>query len=357
MNDPRPTPSVRDALKAEPQPPVGVVLIQLGTPDSTSVSDVRSYLREFLSDPRVMDMPSVVRFLLLNLVILPFRPQRSAKQYREIWTEPTSPLLRHTVDLAEAVQEHLGSEYLVTVGMRYKNPPLAAALDQLAAAGCTRVVAVPLFPQYASASYGSAAAKVLELAARRWNVPAVSTVPPFFGEPGFLEATAAVARPLLDDFAPEHILFSYHGVPESHLRRNESAGARGIEASRSITEDGHDRFCYRAQCYATTSGLVDVLGLPPDSYSTTFQSRMAGQKWIRPYTDHAIQDLRDSGVRRLAVLTPSFVADCLETLEEIGVRLRRQWREFGGEELLLIPCLNAAPAWSNAVADLVRTAT
>ncbi len=258
MNDPRPTPSVRDALKAEPQPPVGVVLIQLGTPDSTSVSDVRSYLREFLSDPRVMDMPSVVRFLLLNLVILPFRPQRSAKQYREIWTEPTSPLLRHTVDLAEAVQEHLGSEYLVTVGMRYKNPPLAAALDQLAAAGCTRVVAVPLFPQYASASYGSAAAKVLELAARRWNVPAVSTVPPFFGEPGFLEATAAVARPLLDDFAPEHILFSYHGVPESHLRRNESAGARGIEASRSITEDGHDRFCYRAQCYATRALLVQL---------------------------------------------------------------------------------------------------
>lgn len=336
------------------QPPVGVVLIQLGTPDSTAVGDVRRYLREFLSDPRVMDLPAPARKLILNLVILPFRPRRSAEQYGKIWTEDGSPLLIHTNDLAAAVQERLGPSFHVTVGMRYQNPPLSDALDELATLGCTRVIAVPLFPQYASAAYGSAAAHALELAARRWNVPAISTVAPFFDNQGFLDSAGSIARPLIDDFAPDHVLFSYHGVPESQIHKGASSGSCPIDEECCSNLTAANQFCYRAQCYATTAGLARSLGLPHDGYTTTFQSRMKGKKWIEPFTDILVNDLYDQGVRRLAVLTPSFVADCLETTEEIGIRLREQWEGIGGEDLLLVPCVNSAPEWASALTQMIR---
>lgn len=339
----------------QPEGRIGVVLIQLGTPDSTEVGDVRRYLREFLSDPRVMDMPAPIRSLLLNLVILPFRPRKSAEQYEKIWTDQGSPLLIHTRDLANEVQNRLGPGFLVTIGMRYQNPPLEQALAELADAGCSRVIAVPLFPQYASAAFGSAAAKALELAAQSWNVPAVSTVPPFYNEPGFVSAYAEIARPLLDQFAPDHVLFSYHGLPESQVHKSDRSGTCAISEACCSTITEANQFCYPAQCHATSRGLAAALGIPPDGYSTTFQSRMAGKKWIEPYTDQVVIDLHDRGIRRIAVFTPSFVADCLETSEEIGIRLRLQWEELGGEDLLLIPCLNASTGWSRAVAEMVRS--
>lgn len=337
------------------RPPIGVLLLQLGTPDSTAVRDVRRYLREFLGDPRVLDMPAPVRSLLLNAVILPFRPRRSAEQYEKIWTEEGSPLLIHTNRLAAAVQERLGDNYRVAVAMRYQRPSIESALDDLADAGCERIVIAPMFPQYSSAAYGSAVARVLEILEGEWNVPATSTIPPFYDHPGFVESVTEITHPLLDDFDPDHVLFSYHGLPESHIRKSDMTGDWCLQRPECCSEmRAENRFCYRAQSFATTRALAADLALKETTYSTAFQSRLAGQKWIEPYTDGVLEELYEQGVRRLAVLTPSFVADCLETLEEIGMRLRRQWAAIGGEDLLLVPCVNASPVWADAMTEMIR---
>ena len=335
-------------------PPTGVLLVQLGTPLSTDVSDVRRYLREFLSDPRVLDMPAPARALLLNAVILPFRPRRSAHAYRQIWTEDGSPLTIHTEALARAVADRLGPDHRVAVGMRYQEPSLASAVEQLVSQGCRRLVVVPLFPQYSSAAFGSAVEAALDLIGSRWNVPEVSTLGAFYDHDGFVEAVAAVARPHLDGFGADHVLFSYHGLPEKQIRKSDPTGDWCLESDsccdRIVTANAH---CYRAQSYATTRAVAARLGLDEQACSTTFQSRLAGQKWIEPYTDVELPHLYQRGVRRLAVLTPSFTADCLETLEEIGIRGRAQWEGLGGEEFLLVPCVNAAPEWADAVTAMV----
>lgn len=332
----------------------GVLLVQLGTPQSTSTRDVRRYLREFLSDPRVLDIPSIGRWLLLNAVILPFRPRRSAEAYEKIWTADGSPLTIHTQALADGVQQALGDGYHVAVGMRYQKPPLTDAIDTLVAAECSRLVVVPLFPQYASASSGSALEATLRAVAGRWNVPNVTSVGDFYDDPRFLDAVAAVAAPELERFGADHVLFSYHGLPESQIRRSDPTGDWCLAAEGCCdTMTSANRFCYRAQAFATTRGLVERLGLDPQRVSTAFQSRLAGQKWIEPYTDREFTRLHSLGHRRLAVLTPSFTADCLETIEEIGIRGRDQWGALGGE-LLLVPCVNAHPTWVAGVADLVR---
>lgn len=335
--------------------PTGVLLVQLGTPDSAATSDVRSYLREFLSDPRVLDLPRPVRALLLNGVILPFRPRRSAEQYERIWTEEGSPLTTHTATLARRVQAALGDRYRVTYGMRYRNPPLEEAVDGLVAAGCDRIVVFPLFPQYASASTGSALEEALRVIGERWNVPDIVTIGDFYAESGFISTVAEIARPHLDAFEPDHVIFSYHGLPERQVKKSDPSGEWCLERSDCCDRIVEvNRYCYRAQCFATSRALARELDLEPGSHSTTFQSRLAGQKWIEPYTDVAIQQLYESGVRRPAVLTPSFTADCLETLEEIGIRLRAQWAGLGGDDFLAVPCVNAEPAWVAAVTDMIH---
>ena len=345
------------APMASPPSPTGVLLLQVGTPASPKVSDVRRYLREFLSDPRMLDMPALARALLLNAVILPFRPRKSAEAYREIWTEDGSPLTLHTQALSVGVQEMLGDGYRVTFGMRYGSPAIEAAVDELVDSNCDRIVVLPLFPQYASASGGSAVAKTFDVLGERWNVPDVTTIGVCYDDPGFLEATADIAGPLLEEFHPDHVLFSYHGLPEKHVRKSDPSGEWCLAAPSCCDRMTNvNRYCYRAQCFATTRGLASELELSDGSFSTTFQSRLAGQKWIEPYTDKELPRLYERGVRRLAVLTPSFIADCLETIEEIGIRGRRQWREAGGEDLLLVPCVNSNPVWVSAVADLVRQA-
>jgi ferrochelatase len=336
------------------KPPIGVLLLQLGTPASTSVSDVRKYLREFLSDPRVLDMPAPARALLLNAVILPFRPRKSAEAYEKIWTEDGSPLAIHTANLTARVQELMGDGYVVVFGMRYQHPSIEAAVEDLVAAGCSEIVILPLFPQYASASGGSATQRALEVIGSRQNLLDVRSLGAFYDHPGFLRSAAEVARPLLDGFGPDHVLFSYHGLPEKQVTTADPSGEWCLASESccgSITVT--NRFCYRAQCFATTRGLVAELGLADGSYSTAFQSRLAGQKWIEPYTDKGLAGLYEQGVRRLAVFTPSFTADCLETLEEIGIRLRAQWESTGGEEMLLLPCVNSHETWAEAVAAMV----
>ncbi len=337
--------------------PIGVLLLQLGTPDSTEVGDVRRYLREFLSDPRVLDLPAPARFLLLNAVILPFRPRRSAEAYEKVWTDKGSPLTLNTAALAQRVAAILGEGYRVAYGMRYRNPSIASAVEQLLSEGCRRLMLLPQFPQYASASTGSALEKALQVIGSRVRVPEIRCAGSFYDHPGFLEAVAGIAGPLLDGFGPDHVVFSYHGLPEKQVQRSDPTGEWCLRTPGCCDSMAMaNTFCYRAQCFATSRGLIDVLGLDEGATSTTFQSRLAGQKWIEPYTDHRLPQLYLEGVRRLAVLTPSFTADCLETIEEIGIRGRRQWADLGGEDFLLVPCVNADHRWVEAVASMVREA-
>jgi ferrochelatase len=331
----------------------GVLLVNLGTPAAPTAPAVRAYLREFLSDPRVIDLPGPLRFALVQGIVAPTRAGRSAEAYAKVWSERGSPLLVHSTALADAVRERLAGVPVV-LAMRYGAPSLGSGLDALRDAGCDRLLVAPLYPQYASSSTGSSLERVYALAARRWNTPFVDALPPFFDDARFLDAFAAVGRPVLDALAPEHVLFSYHGLPERHCRKSDPTGAHCF-ASEDCCEVQVDanRSCYRAQCVATTRGLCARLGLDERTSSLAFQSRLGRTPWIRPYTDEVVPALARSGVRRLAVFCPSFVADCLETLEEIGMRARDDFRAAGGEELVLVPSLNAHASWVEGLAALL----
>jgi protoporphyrin/coproporphyrin ferrochelatase len=336
-------------------PPTGVLLVQLGTPAAPEPRAVRRYLREFLGDRRVLDLPALPRWLLLHAVILPRRPRASAAAYRAIWTDEGSPLLLHSRALAAALARELGPDFAVELGMRYGEPALPDALERIRSAGAERVIVLPLFPQYAASSTGSALARVAELAAAGWDVPRLELAPPFFDDPGFQEAWAAVARAPLAAFRPDHVLLSYHGLPERQIRRSDPTGGHCLARADccEVPSPAHRR-CYRAQCLATSRALARALALPDGGWSSSFQSRLGRTPWIKPYTDEEFGVLARRGVKRLAVLCPAFVADCLETLEEIGIRGRAQWRAAGGDELLLVPSLNAHPAWVAALSAFVR---
>jgi ferrochelatase len=336
----------------------GVLLINLGTPDSPRVADVRRYLREFLSDPRVLDMPGPLRFGLLNFAILPFRPRRSAAAYASIWTDEGSPLLVHSQALAAGVARELGDGFQVELGMRYGQPGIQPALERLERADVSRIVVLPLFPQYASSSGGSAVAAVLRWAEGRWNVPSLEILPPFYAEPGFVACLAERLRTSLEDFEADHVLFSFHGLPERQIRKSDPGGQHCFATDACCAEiTSVNRSCYRAQCFATTRAVVRELGLSPESYSVAFQSRLGRTPWIRPFTDEVLPELAARGVRQLAITCPSFVADCLETVEEIGIRARAQWSSLGGKELRLVPCLNTTPLWIQTLAHWLRPTT
>jgi len=329
----------------------GLLLINLGTPDAPTTPAVRRYLHEFLSDPRVIDINPVGRALLLHLVILRFRPAKSAHAYRAIWDpERGSPLLSHGKDLAAGVQARLGNAWRVELAMRYGSPSIASALRQLREVDrVDRIVALPLFPQYAASSTATAVARVMELAPGAWDVPALDVVPAFFDDPGFLAAWEEVARPALAAARADHVLFSFHGLPVRQIHKSDRE-ARCLRAPDCC--DRPHPTCYRNQCYATARALAERLGLT--DYTVCFQSRLGRTPWIEPHTDATIDRLAREGKKRLAVLCPAFVADCLETLEEIGMRARDQFKAAGGEELVLVPSLNATPRWVEAVAAIAE---
>jgi ferrochelatase len=338
-----------------PEQRIGVLLINLGTPDSPQVGDVRRYLREFLSDPRVVDIHPLGRWLLLNLIILPFRPARSAHAYQKIWTERGSPLLFYSQDLTREVQQKLGDRFVVRLAMRYQKPSIESAFEELLAADVERIILLPLFPQYSSAATGSALDKTFEIASGKWNVPVLQTVGPFYEDPGFIRAFAEVSRPVLDELKPDYVLFSYHGLPERQMRKSDPTGKHCLVESTCCDELGPaNRYCYRAQCFATTRALVRELGLEEGRYSVSFQSRLGRSPWIHPYTDQVLPELREKGVSKLAIFSPAFVADCLETLEELAIGIKARWKEMGGEEMMLVPSLNASPAWVDAVVRMIE---
>jgi protoporphyrin/coproporphyrin ferrochelatase len=333
----------------------GLLLVNLGTPDAPETGAVRRYLREFLSDPRVLDISPAARWALLELVILPSRPSRSAEAYRKVWTQAGSPLLLHSRTQAARLQDALGAEWAVELGMRYGNPSLQSALDRLAAAGTESITVLPLYPQYASSSTGSSLERVYQLAGAAWNAPALRVVPPFFAHPGFLDAWAEVARPTLLEARADHVLFSFHGLPERQVRKSDVSGRHCLQSPSCCDVDvPENRWCYRAQCFSTARALTVRLGLSSERTTVSFQSRLGRTPWLKPYTDLLLGELARKGVRRLAVLCPAFVADCLETLEEIGIRAKADFLRAGGEALTLVPSLNAHPAWVRAMVRLVR---
>ena len=333
---------------------LGLLLSNLGTPDDPSPGSVRRYLREFLSDPRVLDIGAVGRWALLNFIILPTRPKKSAEAYAKVWTERGSPLLAYSLELKDAMQAKLGDAWMVELGMRYGKPSLAEALARFSARGVDRIVFAPLYPQYASSSTGSSVEALYQLASARWVTPSIATLPAFYDDAGFVRAFAAVGRPVIEEARPDHVLFSYHGLPERQVMKSDDTGQHCLKSERCCEQIVvANRNCYRAQCYATTRALVSELGLSVP-HTVSFQSRLGRTPWIKPYTDFVMPELAKQGVRRLAVFCPAFVADCLETLEEIGLRAKRDWSALGGESLTLVPSLNATPAWVDALVHLVR---
>ncbi len=338
-----------------PAKDIGVLLINLGTPKEPTTKEVRRYLRQFLSDPRVIDINAVGRWLLVNLIICTFRSPKSAAAYRKIWTERGSPLLYHTQDLGRAVAERLGEGYAVEIGMRYGEPSIERALQRLFDRGVREIRILPLYPQYSSSATGSTQEEVFRVAKGMWNIPPLQFLLPFFDHPGFIRAFTEVGQSKIREFRADHILFSFHGLPERQILKGDVGGGHCLKrpdcCDKIIPANG---LCYRAHCYATARALSAALGLGGEQYSVCFQSRLGRTPWIKPFTDQVIAELAKAGKRRLAVYCPAFVADCLETLEEIGMRAREQFRSLGGENLLLIPSLNAHPAWVEAVCDMVK---
>jgi protoporphyrin/coproporphyrin ferrochelatase len=337
------------------QPRVGVLLINLGTPAGPDKRSVRGYLAEFLSDPRVIDLPAPLRQLLVYGVILPFRPRTSAHAYRQIWTKDGSPLLLHSQQLAQSLSVALGATFTVELGMRYGQPDIATALQRLRERGCQKLLILPLFPQYSSAATGSALEKTLQELQKNTDIPAVSWINSFFDHPGFIQAWKSLITRHTPAEEPDMWIFSYHGLPVRHLDKSGCATSECLARGDCAGTDGDNYLCYRRQCFTTSRLLAEALGLPPSRYQVAFQSRLGRTPWITPYTDHLLTELAARGLKRIAIVCPSFVADCLETLEEIGIRARTQWHSLGGEHFHLIPCLNTDNEWIKALTEMIRS--
>jgi ferrochelatase len=335
-------------------PLTGVLLVNLGTPDHPTPRSVRRYLREFLGDPRVLTLPAPLRWLLLNLVILPLRPRKTAAAYQKVWLAEGSPLRLHSENLTQAVAQILGSQFRVELAMRYGEPSIEAGLEALERAAVDRVIVLPLFPQYASAVTASVSAEVLRCIDKSGDAPPIEILGAFYDEPDFSTSWAEIVGPTLAEFEADHVLFSFHGLPEDQIRSSDSGDGHCLSNSDCcVFPSASLRRCYRAQCFATTRALTAALDLESEQTSLAFQSRLGPQPWIQPFTDKHLPELAEQGVRRLAVFCPSFVADCLETLEEVGIRLRDQWRSLGGEELWLAPCPNGDTRFAKAVAGWI----
>lgn len=336
---------------------IGVILVNLGTPQSPSPLHVRQYLKQFLNDPYVIDIPAVFRWLLVEGLILRGRAVRSAEAYQKIWTERGSPLMFHTVDLAQRVGEALGAEFRVLPAMRYGQPSIEQAVHELQVQGVRKWLFVPLYPQYSYAATVTAEVEIQRVMKRLPGAPVWTVLDDFPLEEGYLASFTEVIQETARSFSPDHYLFSYHGIPERHLERGDSELAgHCLKAENCCATWGpHNRRCYRAQCFAGAHALAQRANLAPSQYTVAFQSRLGRTPWIQPFTDHVLDDLARRGVKRLAVASPSFVADCLETLEEIGLRAREQFIAAGGEDLRLVPSLNSRPSWVQAVQRRVRS--
>ena len=329
----------------------GVLLVNLGSPDSPAVGNVRRYLREFLMDGRVMDIPWLTRFFVVHFAILPTRPRESAEAYRKVWLPEGSPLVVTSKNVREQLQARV--DVPVELAMRYQNPSIELAVDNLLNSGVNKILLIPLFPHYAMSSYETAVEKTKTVLHGR--APGVKLVvqPPFFDQPDYIRALVASASETLDR-GYDHLLFSFHGLPERQLRKTDPSG-RHCLAANDCCASSHPAHgtCYRAQCFKTVEAFVQAAGVPPENYSVAFQSRLGRDPWLQPYTDLELPRLAKQGVKRMLVICPAFVSDCLETIEEIGMRAKETFTEAGGESLELVPCMNEHPLWIKALENMV----
>lgn len=319
----------------------GILLLNLGTPAAPTTPAVRAYLREFLADGRVIDIPAIPRWMLVNLVIAPFRAPKSAHAYQSVWTAEGSPLMVHSRALQAALAARTGLP--VELAMRYGRPTVGEALDRL---DVDRLRVVPLYPQYASATTGTALEALYAALGPRQKQPAIDVVPPLVASPAWMDALVEVTRPHVQGV--DHVLLSFHGLPERQITRTNSTCRLDEGCCHTQANLG---FCYRAHCLWTARTLAERLALP--AWTATFQSRLGRDRWLEPSTTNVVDSLARDGVKKVAVVAPSFVSDCLETLEELGMRLKEQFLAGGGESLVVAPCLNADPRWVDALARIV----
>lgn len=331
----------------------GVLLVNLGTPDSTSTKDVRKYLNEFLMDERVIDVNLMARTLLVKGLIVPFRAPKSAKLYQEIWSDRTgSPLKHYSIIQTNLLKKRLGNDYHVELAMRYQNPSIESALKKLKDAQVSSIRVLPLFPQYASASTGSVLEKVMNVVSKWQSIPHLSFISSFHDNELMIETFAENAQKHHPD-TYDHILFSFHGLPESQLKSGDHLHKHCLKTPNCcniLTND--NQFCYAAQCYDTARLIAKKLSLNPSTYTVCFQSRLGTDPWVKPYTSEVIKELANKGAKRLLVLCPAFVADCLETIYEVTVEYGNEFKALGGEHVQLVESLNDHPKWIAALEEL-----
>lgn len=342
-----------------------IVLINLGTPDKPTPKSVKKYLREFLSDARVIELPWPIRFILVNAIIAPLRAKKSAHAYQQIWTKDGSPLLINSQKLQNKLQiklnNKLNNHYDVYLAMRYGNPKLSDVFNAMQQKNYTRITILPLYPQYASASCGS----VLEISLKYLSdfryFPEICCINEFYSHSSYISAISSHIKYYLNANTIEnnnkhHILFSYHGIPEKQLRLNNSNKNCPCSNNQSCLKinNNYPSNCYRAQCYATTSLIAKELNLNASQYTTSFQSRLGKLPWIKPYTDQILSNLINNNITDLTVVSPSFVADCLETLEELNINLKETWLKLGGKNFNYIPCLNDSDLWVDSLINIIN---
>jgi ferrochelatase len=331
----------------------GVLLVNLGTPDSPSVADVRKYLREFLIDERVIDINPVSRRFLVNFIIAPFRSPKSAKLYQQIWTEEGSPLLLNSEKQKELLQEKLGSDFQVELAMRYQKPSIKDVLQKFSKSIYKQIIVLPLFPQYASASTGSVHQKIMEEIERWQTIPEITFINSYHNHLLFIKAFADIGK----KHSPEnydHVVFSFHGLPERQMLKADCFNHCLKEnCCASITEK--NAFCYRAQCHDTARLIAAELSLPEKKYSISFQSRLGKEEWIKPYTPTVVAERAKAGDKRMLMFSPAFTSDCLETIYEIGTEYHELFKLLGGEKVQLVEGLNENPTWIDAMQDIIMS--
>ncbi len=329
----------------------GVLLVNLGTPDSTAVPDVRKYLREFLMDKRVIDVPFWKRWMLINLIIAPLRAPKSAKEYRNLFDEKGSPLKYYGFEARDKLRKIVSEEYQIELAMRYQSPSIQEGLESLK--NCASIHVIPLFPQYASASTGSVQDKVMELVKDWQIIPDIKFTSQFFEEELFLDTIVDNAKKMIKETDYDHFLFSYHGIPERHITKGSVGDHCKLGSCCDVLSD-NNRYCYRAQCFETTRLLAKKLDLSDDQYTVTFQSRLGKTPWIKPYTDVVLEELADAGKKKVLAFSPSFISDCLETTVEVGETYQEEFIEAGGEQWDLVPSLNVEDKWVECLKGMIE---
>ncbi len=332
----------------------GILLVNLGSPDSTTIKDLKRYLGEFLMDKKVLDMPFWKRYLLVHGIILNTRPKKTAEAYKQIWRKEGSPLIIFS-ELFKARLE-TKTNIPIALGMRYGSMSIEKAIQELISQNVEEILLIPLYPQYAMSSFETVVEKTKELQEKYFQNITIETLPPFYKEENYIKVMSENLKNHLKGFNYDHILFSYHGIPERHIFiTNSSHSQDQLINNKDCCENNPEakKTCYRSQCFETTKLMTEYLGLDKDSFSISFQSRMLKDPWLKPYTDFELIDLPKKGIKNLAVITPAFVTDCLETLEEIEIRGQESFIESGGEYFKFIPCLNDNDDWTNTVAKWI----